>query len=128
MMIPRDYWLVVIIAGLIYLAMVLLLPETYREKLLQEKAKRLGIPPPQQSLKDKLQTSLTRPTVMFFTEPILFLLSLYMAFVNGILYLDLTAYTVIFQKTRHWDSGIAGLSLLGACDKSLAVEVINTSY
>ncbi|RBR26198.1 uncharacterized protein FIESC28_00981 [Fusarium coffeatum] len=50
---------------------------------------------------------------MFLTEPILFLLSLYMAFIYGILYLDFTAYPYVFQQTRHWDAGISGLSFLG---------------
>lgn len=93
--------------------MLLLLPETYQPRLLQVKAQRLGIDAPQPGLSDMLRTSLTRPTVMFFTEPILFLLSLYMAFVYGILYLDFTAYPFVFIQTRHWRADIMSLSFLG---------------
>ena len=50
---------------------------------------------------------------MLLTEPILFSLSLYMAFVYGILYLDFTAYPFVFEDTRQWTAGIAGLSFLG---------------
>ncbi|KAF5661102.1 major facilitator superfamily transporter [Fusarium heterosporum] len=108
-----DFWLVSILSGIIYITMVLFLPETYAPRLLQVKARKLGIQEPHQKLTQMLWTNITRPSVMFLTEPILFLLSLYMAFIYGILYLDFTAYPYVFQKTRHWDTGIAGLSFLG---------------
>ncbi|UNI18424.1 hypothetical protein JDV02_004694 [Purpureocillium takamizusanense] len=108
-----DYWLVAIMSGLVYILMFLLLPETYQPRLLQEKARRLGIGAAPLGLGEMLRTSLTRPTVMFLTEPILFLLSLYMAFVYGILYLDFTAYPFVFMQTRHWDADLASLSFLG---------------
>lgn len=93
--------------------MFLCLPETYQPRLLEKKAQRLGIARPQKSLKVVLRTSLTRPWIMLCTEPILFLLSLYMAFVYGILYLNFTAYPYVFQQTRHWGAGISGLTFLG---------------
>lgn len=37
------------------------------------------------------------------------------AFVYGILYLDFTAYPVVYLHTRGWLAGIAGLSFLGIC-------------
>jgi hypothetical protein len=109
----RNYWLVTILSGLAYITMVVFLPETYAPRLLQVKARKHGIQEPQQKLTLLLRTNVTRPIIMFLTEPILFLLSLYMAFIYGILYLDFTAYPYVFQKTRHWDSGLAGLSFLG---------------
>ena len=93
--------------------MVLLLPETYVTVLLQRKREKAGIQSTRQSFKEQYSTNLTRPWLMLFTEPILFTLGLYSAFVWGILYLDFTAYPVVFQKTRKWTQGIAGLSLLG---------------
>ncbi|KAK6205898.1 hypothetical protein LQW54_008089 [Pestalotiopsis sp. IQ-011] len=60
-----------------------------------------------------IKANLTRPCIMFFTEPILFLLSLYMAFLYGILYLDFTAYPYVFQEVRHWSLGNSGLAFLG---------------
>lgn len=93
--------------------MLAFLPETYPPRLLQLKAQRLGIEYPRLSLKVMIKTNLTRPCIMFFTEPILFLLSLYMAFLYGILYLDFTAYPYVFQEIRHWSVGISGLAFLG---------------
>ncbi|KAK8091375.1 uncharacterized protein PG998_015190 [Apiospora kogelbergensis] len=109
----RDFWLVAIISGSVYAVMVLFLPETYAPRLLHMKARKHGLQQPHQELRVMLGTNITRPTVMFFTEPILFLLSLYMAFVYGILYLDFTAYPYVFQQTRHWDAGVSGLTFLG---------------
>jgi hypothetical protein len=93
--------------------MIFLLPETYVTVLLQWKKKKAGIPPVPQSFKEQYFTSLTRPWLMLFTEPILFTLGLYSAFIWGILYLDFTAYPVVFKQSRQWSEGIAGLSLLG---------------
>lgn len=50
---------------------------------------------------------------MLFTEPILFTLGLYSAFIWGVLYLDFTAYPVVFQDGRHWTQSTSGLSFLG---------------
>ncbi|POS71087.1 MFS multidrug transporter [Diaporthe helianthi] len=50
---------------------------------------------------------------MLFTEPILISLSLYMAFIYSVLFLDFTAYPIVFQSARGWSLGISGLSFLG---------------
>ncbi|KAH6878459.1 MFS multidrug transporter [Alternaria rosae] len=97
------YWVVTIVAAIVYTAMLFFLPETYTTTLLQSKLAKTGRKSPRRSSKDQYATSLTRPWLMLFTEPILFVLGLYSAFVWGILYLDFTAYPL----------GIAGLSFLG---------------
>ncbi|KAI0520888.1 major facilitator superfamily domain-containing protein [Xylaria bambusicola] len=107
------YWVVLILGATVYVCMFAFLPETYAPRLLQLKAQRLGIEYSRISLKVMIKTNLTRPCIMFFTEPILFLLSLYMAFLYGILYLDFTAYPYVFQEIRHWTPGISGLTFLG---------------
>ncbi|KAI1858061.1 uncharacterized protein JN550_012883 [Neoarthrinium moseri] len=108
-----NYGVVSILAGIVYVAMLLLLPETYVVVLLQQKKVKTGFRPACQSFKEQYATNLTRPWLMLFTEPILFTLGLYSAFVWGILYLDFTAYPVVFQQSRQWSQGIAGLSFLG---------------
>ena len=107
------YWVVTIIAAIVYTAMLFFLPETYTTTLLERKMAKAGIKRPRQSFKEQYSTNLTRPWLLLFTEPILFVLGLYSAFVWGILYLDFTAYPVVFRQTRHWSEGIAGLSFLG---------------
>lgn len=101
------------ISGIVYIAMLFLLPETYVAALLERKQKAAGFPPTRQSFKEQYASNLTRPWLMLFTEPILFTLGLYSAFVWGILYLDFTAYPFVFRQSRGWSEGRAGLSFIG---------------
>ncbi|GJN82735.1 hypothetical protein PLIIFM63780_006280 [Purpureocillium lilacinum] len=122
-----NFWLVVMMSGTVYVLMFLFLPETYQPRLLQEKATRLGINASQPGLSEMLRTSLTRPIAMFLTEPILFLLSLYLAFLYGILYLDFTAYPFVFVQTRQWDAAQASLSFLGI-GAGMAIATVASPY
>ncbi|ODV88684.1 hypothetical protein CANCADRAFT_127309 [Tortispora caseinolytica NRRL Y-17796] len=67
--------------------------------------------------------TLTRPLSMLFTEPILLLLTIYTAFVYGILYLFLETIPVVFGLGYGWSSGKNALpyialiigELIGGC-------------
>ncbi|KAF7590285.1 hypothetical protein BBP40_003022 [Aspergillus hancockii] len=122
-----NFWLVLILSGAVYIVSVLFLPETYPPKLLRDKARRHGLLPTESSMKAHIYTSLTRPWLMLFAEPILFLLSLYMAFIYGILYLDFTAYPIVYGKSRNWSAGISGLSFLGM-GVGMAIATIGSPY
>ena len=50
---------------------------------------------------------------MLFTEPIVLLLSVYMAFIYGLLYLFLTAYPLVFQGVHGMTPGVGGLPFFG---------------
>lgn len=50
---------------------------------------------------------------MLVTEPIVLLLSIYMAFIYGLLYLFLTAYPLVFQRVYGMNPGVGGLPFLG---------------
>lgn len=108
-----HYWIVTIVSGTVYIAMLFLLPETYATVLLRWKKEKEGFKPARMSFKERYAKDLTRPWIMLFTEPILFTLGLYSAFVWGILYLDFTSYPVVFQQGRHWTQGKSGLSFIG---------------
>ncbi|GFF26121.1 uncharacterized MFS-type transporter C530.15c [Aspergillus lentulus] len=124
-----NFWVVLILSGVCYVAMTVFLPETYPPKLLMDKRRSMpGYSPANQPpVKEMLYTTLTRPWLMLFTEPILFLLSLYMALVYGILYLDFTAYPVVYRETRAWSASIAGLSFLGIC-VGMAIATLISPY
>lgn len=102
-----------IMGGVVFAALCIFLPETYPEKLKRDHAKRNGQPLPKPPLVEVYKVSLTRPWIMLFTEPILFTLSVYTAFVYGVLYLDFSAYPYVFQTVRGWQPSIAGLAFLG---------------
>jgi len=100
-------------SGMSYVCIVLFLPETYGPRLLQANGNLNGLAPATISLREKYLIHLTRPWTMLFTEPILFVLSLYVAIIYGILYLDFTAYPIIFHQDRGWAAGLSGLSFVG---------------
>jgi DHA1 family multidrug resistance protein-like MFS transporter len=50
---------------------------------------------------------------MLFTEPIVFLVSLYMSFIYGIVYALLVAYPYIFEEIYSMNPGVRGLPFMG---------------
>ncbi|EPY49500.1 spermidine family transporter [Schizosaccharomyces cryophilus OY26] len=63
--------------------------------------------------KDVIDNYLLIPFKLLFTEPIIFLVTLYCSFVYGILYLLLEAYPIIFAEKRHFSMGVAQLPYIG---------------
>jgi hypothetical protein len=56
-----------------------------------------------------LKNGLIRPTKMLFLSPLVFLLSLYIAFAYGVLYLLFTTIPMVYQSTYGWDVRLTGL-------------------
>ncbi len=117
-----DFWIVFIVAVIITGAGLLLTEETYPRILIQRKVKRLQVelnrpdlrscydtPGAEQNPTRTLLNGLIRPTKMLFLSPLVFLVSLYIAFTYGTLYLLFTTIPVVFQQTYGWSTGITGL-------------------
>jgi DHA1 family multidrug resistance protein-like MFS transporter len=64
-------------------------------------------------LRELAEKNFTRPLRMLITEPIVLLISLYMAFIYGLLYLFLTAYPLVFQGVHGMNAGVGGLPFFG---------------
>ncbi|KAF8002683.1 hypothetical protein OXX80_002823 [Metschnikowia pulcherrima] len=105
------------------ICVVFILQETHHGIILVRKAEILrrrtgnwGISAPHEeislSLKEIAEKNITRPLKMLFTEPILFLISLYNAFIYGLLYLFLTAVPLIFEGEYRFSMGVAELPYL----------------
>ena len=103
---------------------VLFLEETYPPVVLVEKASELrrrtlnwGIHAKQEEIevdfRELVTKNFSRPLRLLVTEPIVLLLSIYMAFIYGLLYLFLTAYPIVFQETHHFNQGVGGLPYFG---------------
>ncbi len=99
---------------------VMLYPESYHPIILCDKAEELrrrtgvwGIRAKHESfrlsIKEIVNTNLTRPVRMLFTEPIIFLITIYNAFIYGILYLFLTAYPYVYAYKYHWTGGLTDM-------------------
>jgi DHA1 family multidrug resistance protein-like MFS transporter len=100
------------------------LEETYPPVVLVQKAAELrrrtknwGIHAKQEEIevdfKELIVKNVSRPMRILFTEPIVLLITLYMSFIYGILYLFLTAYALVFQGVYHWNAGVSGLAYFG---------------
>jgi MFS transporter, DHA1 family, multidrug resistance protein len=102
----------------------LIVPETHHPTILQAKAKKLRYATKNWAIHSKADESevdihniahtyLLRPFEMLVREPILLLVSLYMALVYGILYLFFEAYPISFQQERGWNDGVGALPFIG---------------
>jgi DHA1 family multidrug resistance protein-like MFS transporter len=103
---------------------LLFLEETYPPVILVEKAadlrrrtKNWGIHAKQEEIevdfRELVQKNFSRPLRLLFTEPIILLLSIYMSFIYGLLYLFLTAYPLVFVGVHGFNSGQSGLTFFG---------------
>lgn len=117
-------YLVTIMGGVAFLLDLFFLEETYPPVILVSKAEDLrrrtknwGIHAKQEEievdLRELVSKNFTRPLRLLFTEPIILLLSIYMSFIYGLLYLFLTAYPLVFQGVHHFSPGISGLTFFG---------------
>ncbi|KAH8891939.1 MFS general substrate transporter [Thozetella sp. PMI_491] len=120
-----NFWVMTILTCIISV-FVFILPETYRPEIEEPKTENTNVSS-QRLPAQKLCLNLARPWRMLFTEPILLLLSIYMAFLYGTLYLDFTAYPIIYRDLRGWPVGASSLSLLGI-GLGIAIPVAASGY
>ncbi|KAK0563185.1 hypothetical protein OC844_002328 [Tilletia horrida] len=113
-----------VLSGVLLLLAALLLPETYAPVLLRKRCARLEAATGKKyvALVDKgkntdfshiLRVSLIRPWQLIIYEPIVIMLSIYIAIVYGVLYSFFGAFPIVFQRGRGWNAGVGGLSFLG---------------
>lgn len=117
--------LLAIFAGILWILGSCIVPETYAPVLLRRRAealsKRTGMVYQTKfdaergpvSAKQMVSTVLIRPWILLFTEPIVLLLSIYIAIIYGTLYLLFAAFPIVFQVHRGWSEGVGGLAFLG---------------
>lgn len=103
---------------------VLFVKETYAPAILVQKAATLrrqtrnwGIHAKQDEveldLHELVTTNFSRPLRMLFTEPIVFLVTIYMSFIYGLMYALLDAYPIVFQGIHGMNLGVGGLPFIG---------------
>ncbi|KKF96896.1 putative MFS-type transporter [Ceratocystis platani] len=117
--------LMCIFTGIVWLMVVLMVPETYSPVLLRKRAtkltqltgkiyvSKLDILRPRKSITEEFKVALVRPWALIFREPIVSLTSVYIAIIYGTLYMLFAAYPIVFQVHRGWSQGIGGLPFLG---------------
>jgi DHA1 family multidrug resistance protein-like MFS transporter len=103
---------------------VVFLPETYGPVILKEKAKQLrhekriwAIHARQEekeiSFKTIFEVYLSKPVKMLIFEPMILLLTMYVSFVYGVVYLLFSAFPIAYQEVRGWNDGVGALPFLG---------------
>lgn len=113
-----------ILAMPLWLIALILCSESYAPVILQQKASRLRFETKNWALhatadeqrvdlRNIAQRYLFRPAAMMAREPILLLVTLYMSFIYGVVYLFFEAYPIAFQEQRHWNLGVGALPFLG---------------
>lgn len=114
-----------IFTGVLWIFCAFVVPETYAPVLLRRRAAKLSKlsgkvyiskPDAQQgkvSFGEAFRTALSRPWILLFREPIVLLLSLYMAIIYGTLYMLFAAFPIVYQEGRGWSQGVGGLAFLG---------------
>lgn len=84
------------------------------------------------NIRDLLRNNLARPVRMLMTEPILFLLTLYMSFIYGLAYALLQAYPVVFSEVYGMAIGVNGLPfislIIGLVSGTVFVLCLQRSY
>jgi MFS family permease len=123
-----DFWVVFIAGVVLSLGIMIMLLETNASVLLNWKVNRLrkelNRPDLQNVLTHKkdaatlsrsniLLQGMIRPLKLLFTQPIIFLLSLYISFVFGLLFLLFTTITGVYIQQYGWSPQITGLAYLG---------------
>jgi hypothetical protein len=124
-------------AGVIWAVEGLVIPETYGPLLLRKRAARLSnltgkvyiskidSERPKVTNSEAFSTALGRPWLLLFAEPIVLLLSIYMAIIYGTLYLMFGAFPIVYQEQRGWSQGVASLPFLSVLTGMLLALVYN---
>ncbi|ERF72994.1 hypothetical protein EPUS_08851 [Endocarpon pusillum Z07020] len=112
------------IMGVVFGAVgLLVLPETYVPVLLKRKARQLRFKTKNWALHSKLEETpvdfrdfvvryLRRPFLMLCLEPILLLMTLYISFTFGMVYLLFVAYPISFVQQRGFDPVVGALPFI----------------
>ncbi|KAF2808124.1 MFS general substrate transporter [Mytilinidion resinicola] len=117
------FWFLTILFGVSTVVGVLFLRETYAPTLLANKTKRLIKETGNQNLESKLAikktpkdifwTAIRRPMTMLFHDPIVAILSVYIAIIFAFLYLLFATFPTVFAEQYHFNTGIQGLAYIG---------------
>ncbi|KAL6849034.1 hypothetical protein ACO1O0_008564 [Amphichorda felina] len=117
------FWVVSIADAVVQVMAFLFLSETYRPKILANKARGLRketgnkdlyteFDRPDRSFKNLLGKSLARPFIMLLTQPTIQLTGLYRAYLYGLMYLVLASFPMVWEEKYGQAPGRASLNYM----------------
>lgn len=136
------YWVMLIFSGIVYVGAFFLIPETHHATILKRRAKSLRkltgddrfMSVKEISAKPLLETmsvSLQRP-ILLLSEVIVFLVTIYMSVIYGLLYMFFFAFPVVFMEGKGWSAHMTGLTFIpiavGVITSSVIAPWINKDY
>ncbi|KAK2763143.1 hypothetical protein FQN54_009779 [Arachnomyces sp. PD_36] len=127
------YWIQLILSGIAWFLITFTVPETYTPTLLARRAKKMRKAEndsryvteqeiDSRPIGEKLRIFFFRPFQLLFLEPIVFLLSLYMSVLYGLLYMYFVAYPIVYEKGKAiggWPVGFGFIFLYNSCNNYL---------
>ncbi len=132
-----TFWVLAIVGGAAGIAALIILRETHPRILLERKTARLRAETCNPHLRSRLALpsnpgqvlgrALVRPTMILLRSPIVLVLSLYVGFIFGIMYLLFTTFTGVFEGQYGFTTATSGLVYLGlGMAMVVAMPVFNT--
>jgi MFS transporter, DHA1 family, multidrug resistance protein len=119
-------WELMWLSGFALILFIFFLPETSSANILYRRTRRLRkltgnnklICEPeligeQMTGKEIVMMVLVRPITLSFTEPMVFLLNLYIALIYGLLYIWFESFPIVFVGIYHFNLGTEGLAFIG---------------
>lgn len=138
------FWVCTIFSGVCLALVVLTLPETYAPIILLKKARRIRketgddrykapIELVKVEWKDRINKTILKPFIMLGQEPMLLVMTIYLSFVYGVVYLLFEAFPIVFTLGHGFNAGISGVMFvpffLGGCAAvALYVIYFNPKY
>lgn len=137
------YWIQLIVSGTAYLLISFTVPETYAPIILKRRAAKMRketgdishvteLELDKRPFKERMKVFLVRPFQLLFREPIVFLISLYMSVLYGLLYMFFVAFPLIYQEGKGYSSGKMGLMFIplaiGVLFSSACAPIVNRDY
>ncbi|GKT62995.1 major facilitator superfamily transporter [Colletotrichum tofieldiae] len=117
------YWIQLILAFVVWVLISFTVPETYAPTILARRARKMRKDTGDAShvteqdidmrpLSERLGIFLIRPFQLLFRELIVFLISIYMSVLYGLLYMFFVAFPIIYQKRKGYSASSTGLMFI----------------
>jgi MFS transporter, DHA1 family, multidrug resistance protein len=108
------------------------MPESYQREIPRRRNKRRGLPPPEQpaalsgvTLGEMARTTVINPVIGFFTDPIFFMCSVYLAFNFGVVFQWFIIVPIVLTTTYGFSLGSDGLAFISAIIGVLLAAIIS---
>lgn len=137
------YWLTLALSGVVWILITFTVPETYAPTILKTRAAKLRKETGSSShvteaeldlrpFAERLRIFLVKPFQLLFGEMIVFLLSVYMSVLYGLLYMFFVAFPIVYQGGKGYSASKTGLAFIplavGVICSAICAPAVNKHY